>query len=180
MKPIGPLMHEHRLIERMIEIIKREVEQINSKKVVDITFIQSVVDFIRIYADKTHHGKEEDILFRDLEKKQLSDDHEKIMKELIEEHVYGRQKVKELVDETELFSTGYTKTPKKIASILEEISSFYPKHIEKEDKHFFFQVMEYFSQKEQDSMLEEFYEFDRNMIHEKYRSVVEVYEAERL
>jgi len=37
--------------------------------------------------------------------------------------------------------------------------------------------MNYFSQEEQDSMLQKFYEFDRNMIHEKYRKVVEKYES---
>ena len=176
MKPIGPLMHEHRLIERMITIIIEEVEQIKKKNIIDTAFIHTIVDFVRVYADKTHHGKEEDILFRDLEKKQLSDDHERIMKELVEEHMYGRKKVQELVEATELFSTGLTKSPEKVALILEEICSFYPKHIEKEDKRFFFPVMEYFSQKEQDSMLEEFYEFDRNMIHEKYKAVVADYE----
>jgi hypothetical protein len=33
--------------------------------------------------------------------------------------------------------------------------------------------MEYFSEAEQDDMLEEMWEFDRGMIHEKYYSVVE-------
>ncbi len=40
-----------------------------------------------MYADRTHHGKEQDILFRDLEKKELSPNHTKIMGELLEEHI---------------------------------------------------------------------------------------------
>ena len=32
--------------------------------------------------------------------------------------------------------------------------------------------MDYFSSQEKDAMLQEFYEFDRNMIHEKYGGVV--------
>ena len=28
-------------------------------------FVDAVVDFIRVYADRTYHGREEDILFRD-------------------------------------------------------------------------------------------------------------------
>ncbi len=49
-------------------------------------------------------------------------------------------------------------------------------HIEKEDKRFFPASMGYFSQAEQDAMLEEMWEFDRGMIHEKYDAVVDCLE----
>jgi hemerythrin-like domain-containing protein len=58
---------------------------------------------------------------------------------------------------------------------LKELAEFYPKHIEKEDKNFFFPCMEYFTKNEQDVMLDEFWEFDRNLIHEKYRKMVKGY-----
>ena len=48
---------------------------------------------------------------------------------------------------------------------VEKLVKFYPMHIEKEDKHFFISVMNYFSAKEQSAMLEQFWVFDRNMIH---------------
>ena len=54
----------------------------------------------------------------------------------------------------------------KVLSLLTTLAGFYPKHIEKEDKHFFFPVMEYFSREEMDRMLADFAEFDRLMIHE--------------
>jgi hemerythrin-like domain-containing protein len=60
-----------------------------------------------------------------------------------------------------------------IIGYLKELAQFYPAHIEKEDKHFFYPCMDYFTKAEQDQMLNEFYEFDRNMIHEKYRNVVD-------
>ena len=66
MQARGPLMIEHRLIERMISIIKDALIQIESTQEVDPVFVDTAVDFIRTYADRTHHGKEEDILFRDL------------------------------------------------------------------------------------------------------------------
>ena len=97
MLPIAPLMIEHRLIERMINLIRNEIEQIELGKKIDILFIDAAIDFIKIYADRTHHGKEEDILFRDLSKKQISKQHQKIMNELIDEHKCGRKLTKELV-----------------------------------------------------------------------------------
>ena len=66
MQSRGPLMIEHRLIERMITLIKQKLNQIESTNQVDPLFIDTVVDFIKFYADRTHHGKEEDILFREL------------------------------------------------------------------------------------------------------------------
>ena len=64
-----------------------------------------------------------------------------------------------------------------VVVLLNELANFYPKHIEKEDKHFFYPCMDYFTREEQDRMLTEFYEFDRNMIHEKYRKIVDQVEA---
>ena len=72
MKPRGPLMIEHRLIEKMFALVREEVQQVKNGKRLDPIFVDTVVDFIRTYADRTHHGKEEDILFRDLEKKSMS------------------------------------------------------------------------------------------------------------
>lgn len=177
--PIGPLMIEHRLIERMIKIIGEEIFKIVGKNEVDPNFIDVAVDFARTYADRCHHGKEEDILFRDLAKKQLSPEHKKTMEELVEEHVYARKTVGRLVNAKETYTQGKTGALKDVISILKELVEFYPRHIEKEDKHFFIPVMKYFSREEMDAMLEEFWEFDKNLIHEKYRTIVEKLEGKK-
>ncbi|MFH1672889.1 MAG: hemerythrin domain-containing protein [Pseudomonadota bacterium] len=89
MQARAPLMIEHRLIERMIGIIKRALSQIEKTEKVDPIFVDTTVDFIRTYADRTHHGKEEDILFRDLKKRELFEEDKRLMNDLIEEHVQG-------------------------------------------------------------------------------------------
>jgi hemerythrin-like domain-containing protein len=172
MKPIGPMMWEHRLIEKMLRLFDREMRNISEQNAVDTVFIDAAVDFIRTYADRTHHGKEEDILFRDLAKKELSPELARIMTELTEEHKYARQTVGNLVDAKEKYLKGED-TSQRIVACLKELAEFYPKHIEKEDKHFFYPCMEYFTKNEQDRMLDEFWEFDRKMIHEKYTKVVD-------
>ena len=177
MKPIGPLMWEHRLIEKMLSFFEVATRKINEKNKVDPLFVDTAVDFIRTYADRTHHGKEEDILFRDLIKKQLSQEHARIMEELVEEHKYARNKVGMLVDAKERYLKGEN-TSQEVVVLLNELAHFYPIHIEKEDKHFFYPCMDYFTKEEQDRMLQEFFEFDRNMIHEKYRTVVDRIEAQ--
>lgn len=179
MKPIGPLMWEHRLIERMIALLNKEIEYINISNTVSTGFLMAAVDFIRTYADRTHHGKEEDILFRDLARKNLSPDHKRIMSELIEEHVQARKMVSRLVDARDNYHTGDTTSQKTIVKCLEDIAGFYPVHIEKEDKHFFYPCLEYFNKEEQDAMLQEFWEFDRKLIHEKYQRTVDELEKRR-
>jgi hemerythrin-like domain-containing protein len=171
--PIGPLMKEHRLIEKMILLMDAEIEKMKKYQKANPVFIDIAVDFIRMYADRTHHGKEEDILFRDLEKKGLSPNHTKIMNELVEEHIWSRNKVSKLVDAKNQYLKGNVKILDEIIVLLKNLVEFYPKHIEKEDKHFFIPVMKYFGEEEQETMLQEFWQFDKTLIHEKYKKVIE-------
>ena len=172
MKVIGPLMTEHRVIERMIAAMALQAKQMESRGQADTDLLAVGIDFLRSYADRTHHGKEEDILFRDLAKKKMSPEHARIVAELVEEHKFARSTVRRLVEAKNRYLQGEATLPE-IVECLTELVSFYPRHIEKEDKHFFFPILDYFSAGEQERMLKEFREFDREMIHEKYRKVVE-------
>jgi hemerythrin-like domain-containing protein len=179
MQARGPLMIEHRLIERMLSVIKGVLAKIESKQEVDPVFVDIAVDFIRIYADRTHHGKEEDILFRELNKKALKPEDSQIMKELITDHVFGRQTTKALVEANTRYRNGDETALVDIAASLKTLTEFYPRHIDKEDKNFFPKSRTYFSDEEDQAILAEFWEFDRKMIHEKYKSLVEGFESQK-
>ena len=69
MQARGPLMVEHRLSEKMIALIEERNELLGTTGTVDPYFVAAVVDYFLVYADRTHHGKEEEILFRELDKK---------------------------------------------------------------------------------------------------------------
>ncbi|OGQ11432.1 MAG: hypothetical protein A2026_07480 [Deltaproteobacteria bacterium RBG_19FT_COMBO_46_12] len=172
MMPIGPLMIEHRLIERMIDVMREELVLIMKEKKVDPEFIEMAVDFIRTYADRCHHGKEEDILFRDLGGKKLTDDHKRIVGELVEEHRLGRKITGRLVEANAKYVQGSQEALSVIMDCIKSLVEFYPKHIEKEDKHFFIPCMDYFTDSEKDTMLKEEWEFDKSLIHEKYQNMV--------
>jgi len=179
MWPIGPLMHEHRLIERMIALMDREIRNMTAGAPPDHVFLDSAVDFIRTYADQCHHGKEEDILFRDLALKPLGHDLAAIMDQLIEEHRVGRRLVQSLVEAQKRHLEGIPEAGKDIVEMLHKLIEFYPKHIFKEDKHFFFPCMDAFTESEKESMLSEMWEFDRMMIHKKYEGMVSAFEHAR-
>jgi hemerythrin-like domain-containing protein len=173
MQARGPLMIEHRLIEKMLKIIRRELQQIRMTNRVDPLIIDKVVDFVRIYADRTHHGKEEGILFKQLDNKNISDQDKRLMEELINEHLLGRKTTKELIEANSRYRNGNHLALSIIAAKLDLLVDFYPKHIEKEDKIFFPAYAKYFTEQEDQAMLNQFWEFDQKMIHEKYKSVVQ-------
>jgi len=172
MMPIGPLMIEHRLIERMIDVMGEEVKIFDERQKLDFEFVEMAVDFIRTYADRCHHGEEEDILFRELRVKKLIEEHRNTLEELIEEHRWGRKTTLKLVEANKNYMHGTEKAMSTVIDCMKSLVQFYPKHIEKEDKHFFIPCMGYFSEAEQQAILREEWEFDRSLIHEKYKNVV--------
>ncbi|HEY9593205.1 MAG TPA: hemerythrin domain-containing protein, partial [Spirochaetia bacterium] len=131
MKPRGPLMIEHRLIEKMLGIIGEEARRIEAGGTVDPLFIDAAIDFIRFYADRTHHGKEEDILFHELERKEMSREHTAAMAELVEEHRMARERVRMIVDAKERFQKGEPGAVGEIVSLMQWLADFYPRHIRK-------------------------------------------------
>jgi hemerythrin-like domain-containing protein len=186
MQPIGPLMIEHRLIERLLDLMSREFKRIKDNVAVDPefafvdpVFIDTAADFIRTYADRCHHGKEEDILFAALAEKKLSPEHRQIMKELIEEHLFARETTASLIKAKEAYLLEKPGALDDFLAHLEKLVDFYPRHIDKEDKHFFIPCMTYFSAAEQADLLARMHEFDRSLIHEKYRGLVESMEQRR-
>ncbi len=175
MKPRGPMMIEHRLIEKMLKITGKEVDNIKKTKKVDSIFIDTIVDFIRTYADRTHHGKEEDILFRELEKKKMNSADTRLMRELIDEHIKARKIVGELVKANSDYIAGNSGSIEIIIDRLDFLINFYPVHIKKEDDVFFPDTEKYFTAEELDKMLNDFWEFDRKMIHEKYNRLYDTF-----
>jgi hemerythrin-like domain-containing protein len=114
-----------------------------------------------------------------LEKNKLTPEHDKIMKELIEDHIFSRKTTGELVIANKKYAQGDEKAINIIIEKIKVLTDFYPKHIEKEDKHFFVPAMKYFSKEEQDELLSQGQAFDRKMIHRKYNALVIEYEKER-
>jgi hemerythrin-like domain-containing protein len=150
---------------------------IESKQKVDPVLVDIVVDFIKVYADRTHHGKEEDIFFREMDKKPLSAEDRKIMNELIDEHVFGRKTTNALAEANKRYKNGEKAALEAIAESFRALLEFYPGHIDKEDKNFFPASRNYLTDEEDKKMVEEFREFDRKLIHEKYESLIKELEG---
>jgi hemerythrin-like domain-containing protein len=77
-----------------------------------------------------------------------------------------------LVEANTRYVQGNKEALSAIMDCIKALIEFYPKHIEKEDKHFFIPCMDYFTEAEKEAMLKEEWEFDKSLIHEKYRNMV--------
>jgi hemerythrin-like domain-containing protein len=177
MKPIGPMMVEHRLIERIVPVLKKEIDLIDRENRANQEVIMGAVDFFRVYADRLHHGKEENILFREMKKKEISEDDRKMMAELEGDHAAARENVGALHRAAWDYARGDAGQLGEIRRRLTTLAGLYPPHIKTEDNVFFPNAMKYFSVEEQEAMFREGEEFDKRLIHERYKQAMEGWEA---
>ncbi len=92
--PIQELMDEHRIIEKVLVALTAAAEQ-----EVPLEFYERAMDFIANFADKCHHGKEEELLFPVLEEKGIPRESGPIGC-MCDEHEIGRghvQSMRELI-----------------------------------------------------------------------------------
>lgn len=95
--PIKALTEEHRYILKAVDALERECNKMNAGKAMDKAFFTGAIDFIRNYADRLHHAKEEDILFAELCKDTVQM-HCDPTEQMLHEHEMGRNFVKCMED----------------------------------------------------------------------------------
>ncbi|WP_105617468.1 hemerythrin domain-containing protein [Vallitalea okinawensis] len=66
MESIKIMMEEHQYILRMLKVVRKVCMKILNHEEVDYKDFYKVIDFVRNYADKHHHSKEEELLFKEL------------------------------------------------------------------------------------------------------------------
>jgi hemerythrin-like domain-containing protein len=179
MKIIGPLMIEHRVIERMFKLLDDELSFIQKENNVHGNFIEAAIIFLKMYADKCHHGKEENILFRELAKKTIADEYKVTMGKLIEDHKKGHSYVALLEKAYESFISGDLNAIFDIKLNLQNILNLYPPHIKLENEHFFLYVMPYFSEQENKTLLDEMVAFDKKMDSQKYIKIIDLFSKKK-
>lgn len=107
------------------------IEVLDAGKEVEEKTLQDIVEFMRTFADKCHHGKEETHLFPAIEKKGVP------MRGcpvgmLISEHQKGRALVSELAEATEAYR-GNPLAKESLVKSLPGLTELYPNHIWKEE-----------------------------------------------
>jgi hemerythrin-like domain-containing protein len=91
------LTEEHRHILKAVDALERECNKVSAGKAIDKGFFTGAIDFIRNYADRLHHAKEEDILFTEMCKDTV-EMHCNPTEQMLHEHELGRNFVKGMED----------------------------------------------------------------------------------
>ena len=120
--PMKKLVNEHVLIKRWIALISEVINNLDVDSKEGRQLIRDGVDFIRSYADKYHHAKEEDVLFK------YFDEDMDIIKVMYEDHEQGRGHARAILEALD------RKDKDAVAGHLNAYRDLLTGHIKKEDE----------------------------------------------
>lgn len=121
--PMKMLVDEHVLIKRLLALIPSMTAKIRLPE--HRQDVLNAVDFIRNFADRFHHAKEEDLLFPQFETDQA------IIQVMLADHTTGRNLIKEILEALE------TNDRNVIVQNLNSYRELLTEHIKKEDEILF-------------------------------------------
>jgi len=120
--PMKKMVDEHVLIKRWLALIPKVIENLDLETEEGLEIINKGIDFIRNYADKYHHAKEEDETFK------YFDENLDIFKVIRNDHIKVRAHVKLMVQAIK------DRDKEILAEHLRAYSEILPEHIKKEDE----------------------------------------------
>jgi len=133
---ITMLDEEHKIILQVVSSLEKVAVHLREKGVFDLTLLREAVEFMREFADRCHHAKEEDVLFPELVAHGVPL-HGCPLDALLHEHKQGRQLVGQLEDGIDRLEAGEADGVTTIVETIEGIGRLYPNHIWKEDEMVF-------------------------------------------
>ncbi|MDO8647652.1 MAG: hemerythrin domain-containing protein [Candidatus Diapherotrites archaeon] len=172
-KPTAILSNEHKNIMKVIQALNNECESIEGGGKIDRAFFEKAIDFIRNYADRFHHAKEEDILFKEVCKDSV-EMHCNPTEQMLFEHDAGRNFVKGMEEGLQKNDKGKVlENARGYAQLLQE-------HIYKEDNIFYPMADQALSGKVQKAMIERFKLAEKKRfakgVKEKYLGIAKEFE----
>jgi Uncharacterized conserved protein len=136
MKPTEDLRQEHKAIKTMLGIMTRIANDIRNDKEFDIKNIEDIVNFLRVFADKCHHGKEENVLFPALIASGMPAENGPVSV-MLHEHTLGRGYIKEMSDGVDNWKNHQMTADKLIATAMTNYVTLLQNHILKEENVLF-------------------------------------------
>jgi hemerythrin-like domain-containing protein len=130
------LRTEHDAILRMLDAAEEVARQLDRGQRVAPETLTGLLEFFRLFADRCHHGKEEDLLFPLLEKKGLPRAGGPIGV-MLHEHDQGRALVKQMADAAEAYGGGSTGAGGRWAEAARGYAFLLRQHIDKENNVLF-------------------------------------------
>jgi len=175
MRPTDVLVQEHEAILKMLKILNIICDKMASGEQVNSEHLEQIVDFIKNFADKCHHGKEEDILFESMVKVGFLKEAGPISV-MLSEHNTGRDLVKGLSEAVELYKQGDSSTVPAIIGNARKYSGLLTQHIDKENNILYPMAENHLTREQLDRMSEEFEKFELEQMgegkHEEFHTII--------
>ena len=173
------MVEEHKLILRMIALLENNVERMEAGKFRDWGFILDAVDFIRNYADRFHHAKEEDVLFKALVDNGMPRDNSPVAAMLLA-HDHGRAFVRDMEEAAYKAQGGESGQIPVIAENARAYIELLRDHIDKEDTILYPLAERVLPDAPRPAMVEAYRRAEARTpdLEEKYQRLVEKYEQQ--
>jgi hemerythrin-like domain-containing protein len=171
--PVEMLEAEHRVIQKIVAGMSVLAEQLEDGDPVDVSLLESIVVFLRTFADRCHHGKEETFLFPALIRRGVPSQGCPIGG-LTMEHQKGRVMVGELAETIRGCAAGEPPARENLVKSLRALVAFYPSHIWKEDYLLFPLAGKVLTPQDQQELMDKFETVERELgldVHEGFDKV---------
>jgi len=174
------LVEEHRLILRMIALLGRNATRTAEGSFSNWQFYLDGVDFIRNYADRFHHAKEEDVLFAALVENGMPQENSPVAAMLME-HEQGRSYVMGMESAAREALEGLPGRENSITENALAYASLLRDHIDKEDNILYPLAERVIPDNMREGILRAYLKAEARTpadFSERYRAIVEGYEKE--
>jgi len=158
--PTDQLKAEHEKILIFFGILERIWVRFEAKRDINPLYLEQVIEFIKIFVDKFHHGKEEDILFPAMRKAGGLRESGPI-RELMIDHIKGRSLVRDMNLAAERYRKYDLGAPVRFVKRAKSYISLLIEHIRKEDETYFPMVEKALSEKQKKELLKSFEELEK-------------------
>ncbi len=182
MTPMEQLKEEHQGIQLMLRILDEVCRRIGSSEKVDTGHLEKILEFIRVFADKCHHGKEEDLLFPEMERAGVPKERGPIEVMLLE-HSKGRDSVRGMGEALEGYKRGEAGASSRFFENARNYIALLTQHIDKENNVLFPWGERVLSKEQKERLIEAFETLEHERIgegkheefHQLLRQLSEVY-----
>lgn len=155
MKPTEILRNEHEAILLMLSILERVADKLDAKEFVKVSHLEKILEFIKVFADRCHHAKEEKGLFKALIDSGFPKEGGPI-EVMLSEHDQGRSYVKGLSSGIVKYKTGEPTASSLIADNARNYVGLLRDHIDKENDILYPIADMHIPEEKQKSLVKEF------------------------
>ncbi len=169
------LKAEHEGVRLMLRVLNKIGEILESGKTADPVHLDKIMEFLTVFVDRCHHGKEEDFLFPELEKEGIAK-RDGLIGVLLTEHEEGRGFVKRMAEAVEKIKGGGSFGSFLFKDHSKRYTELLFRHIEKENDILFPMADKGLSKEMQDQIKESFDNLEKERIgigkHEQFHSLL--------